>query len=183
MTAHDRLIERVAARSLDDDDRMDPLPRPLTSDEITKAEAALGFALHPLLAAAYRQIGDGGFGPEYHLMSLLDGPTFEQAVPCYLQQRAAGAGTEWAWPEGVLPILTWGCGMYAAVDCRSEDGTVLLFEPNPGDPDQAWWVDSPTLAGWFEHYVADTGWWIKAELGEDVDAMDPWPHAAQRAGR
>lgn len=36
--------------------------------------------------------------------------------------------------------------MYACVDCRSVDGTVLLFEPNPGDLDEAWYVDSSSLA-------------------------------------
>lgn len=64
--------------------------------------------------------------------------------------------------------------MFACVDCRSADGTVLLFEPNPGDPELAWWVDSPTLAAWFEHYVEDTGWWVKAEAGEDYDELPQW---------
>ena len=91
-----------------------------------------------------------------------------------LTLRREGAGTEWAWPEGVLPILDWGCGMYAAVDCRSEAGTVLLFEPNPGDPDAAWFVDSDSLAAWFEHYLADTGWWIAAEEGDDPGEMPLW---------
>jgi mono/diheme cytochrome c family protein len=71
--------------------------------------------------------------------------------------------------------------MYACVDCHSADGTVLLFEPNPGDPDEAWYVDSPTLAGWLEHYLADTGWWIAVENGDDVADMAPWPHARERA--
>jgi hypothetical protein len=42
--------------------------------------------------------------------------------------------------------------MYAGVDCRSEDGTVLLFEPNPGDPHAAWSIDTPSLAAWLENY-------------------------------
>jgi hypothetical protein len=110
-----------------------------------------------LLAAVYGELANGGFGPEYQLLSLVDGPTSELAVDCYVEARRTHAGTKWAWPEGVLPILTWGCGMYACVDCRSDDGTVLLFEPNPGDPDLARYVDADRLEDWFDHYINDTG--------------------------
>lgn len=185
MTDHADLLARIAVRTRDDNPMMPlkaGLPDPLTPDLIERAETVLGFRLHPLLAAIYRDFANGGFGPDYQLMSLIDGPTSEQAVSCYIQKRAENAGTAWAWPEGVLPILTWGCGMYACVDCRSHAGTVLLFEPNPGDPDVAWWIDSPTLAEWLEHYIHDTGWWLKAETGEDFAAMSPWAHAAERAG-
>ncbi|MEV0294881.1 SMI1/KNR4 family protein [Nocardia sp. NPDC050710] len=157
-----------------------PLPAPITDTELAEAESRLGFALHPLLADVYRQVADGGFGPDYQLLRLLDGDA-ETVVSAYLANRASGAGTEWAWPEGVVPILTWGCGMYACVDCRSEAGTVLLFEPNPGDPDAAWLIDTPSLSQWFEHYLDDTGWWVAAEEGEDVDEMPLWPHARERA--
>jgi len=83
----------------------------------------------------------------------------------------------------VLPILTWGCGMYACVDCRSDRGTVLLFEPNPGDSDAAWYVDSHSLEDWFEHYINDTGWWNEAEDGDDPDDMPPWRDARARASQ
>ena len=106
-----------------------------------------------------------------------------QVVDRYLRLRSTNAGTAWAWPEGVLPILTWGCGMYACVDCRSDNGTVLLFEPNPGDPDQAWYVDSDSLEEWFEHHVNDTGWWSKAENGEEPENLQPWTDARTRASR
>ncbi|GIG85169.1 SMI1/KNR4 family protein [Plantactinospora endophytica] len=183
MTDHAATLAAIAARARRDDPDLpvvDDLPAPLSQAAIERAEERLGFRLHPLLAALYRDFANGGFGPEYQLLSLTDGPTSEQAVDCYLKARAEGAGTEWAWPEGVLPILTWGCGMYACVDCRSDAGTVLLFEPNPGDPDEAWFVDTPSLAEWLEHYVDDTGWWVKAENGEDFE-MAPWKEARRRA--
>ncbi len=41
---------------------------------------------------------------------------------------------------------------------------------------------TPRLAQWFEHYLDDTGWWVAAEEGEDVDEMSLWPHARKRAG-
>jgi SMI1 / KNR4 family (SUKH-1) len=158
------------------------LPAPVRQDGIDRAELRLGFKLHPLLAAVYRDFANGGFGPDYQLLSLVAGPTSEQVVDLYLDNRPLSAGTAWAWPEGVLPILTWGCGMYACVDCRSEHGTVLLFEPNPGDPDLAWYVDATSLDVWFEGYVSVAGWWDKLEAGEEPD-MPLWPDFKERASR
>ncbi|MFI6759324.1 SMI1/KNR4 family protein [Micromonospora sp. NPDC050417] len=183
MTDYASILADIAMRADDDALPADGLPARLSQREIDRAERQLGFGLHPLLKAIYRDFANGGFGPEYRLFSLTGGPTSEQAVDSYLRARSGYAGTEWAWPEGVLPIMTWGCGMYACVDCRSAEGTVLLFEPNPGDPDAAWFVDSPSLLEWFEHYVNDTGWWIKAEEGEDLDEMPPWPESRERAAR
>lgn len=171
MSAMTDLLNRVAARAAEEELDVSPAA---DADAIARAERELGFPLHPLLAAAYQQVGDGGFGPEYYLLPL------QGAADTYRDNRETYAGSEWAWPEGVLPIMTWGCGMYACVDCRSEDGTVLLFEPNPGDPDMAWYVDAPSLADWFTHYVEDTGWWTAAEDGDEYE-LAPWPHAAARA--
>jgi hypothetical protein len=81
----------------------------------------------------------------------------------------------------VLPILHWGCAMYACVDCRSEAGTVLLFEPNVDDPDRAWYVDSASLAEWFGRHLDGTGWWVMTATGEEPFNLVPWPHAKSRA--
>src|SRR5262249_38605907 len=122
VTDYTHLLERIAAQARMDDPAVPAgLPAPLSQDEIDRAEERLGYRLHPLLAAVYREVANGGFGPEYQLLSLTGGPTPEQAVDRYLAARGDGEGTEWAWPEGVLPILNWGCGMYACVDCRSEE--------------------------------------------------------------
>ncbi|WP_412543775.1 SMI1/KNR4 family protein [Longispora sp. K20-0274] len=172
MTDTAELVARLARRAEEDGD---PVRPPLDPAELARAEEALGFALHPLLAAVYTRVGDGGFGPECHLLNLTG--RFS-AVDNYLGQRRELAGTDWAWPEGVLPVLDWGCGMFACVDCRSDEGTVLLFEPNPGDPDTAWFVDAPSLAGWFTRHLENTGWW--GDEDEPVD-MPLWPDARSRA--
>ena len=168
------LLGRVAARARSE---VGELPSRLGDGAIRRAERALGFTLHPLLAAVYREVANGGFGPDYQLLSLIDGPAGQDATNTYLRKRAEGEGTDWAWPRKVLPILDWGDGMYACVDCHSEQGTVLLFEPNPGDPNLAWYVDTPTLADWLENCVLrDTVWWTE----EDAELV-PWPHARRRA--
>ena len=175
MTEHEQLLTRVEAMAR----AIRPwgwtsLPAPVDRATLARAEAALGFRLPPLLAELYVRIGDGGFGPEYGLLPLLDSsPAGEPAaVPQYLANRDSGRkDPDWPWPEGVLPISHWGCAMYACVDCRSPEATVLLFEPNPGDPDHAWFVDASSLTDWLRAWVDGTGWY--EELSEDLE-MAPW---------
>jgi hypothetical protein len=67
MIDYSPLLARLAARSRDDEPIArvaDRLPAPLSQDAIDAAERRLGFRLHPLLAAVYREIGNGGFGPK-----------------------------------------------------------------------------------------------------------------------
>lgn len=180
MTDMDDLIRRVAVRAASD---TEDLPAPLGEARIAEAGAQLGFALHPLLARLYREVADGGFGPDYHLLPLLGEGA--GAVGEYLARREASVGAEHPeWPEGVVPILTWGCGMYAGVDCLSEEGQVLLFEPNPysgGAWDECWFLDSAGLAAWLETWLAGTGWYEEdAADEEDVSEPEPWDQAANR---
>ncbi len=176
----DDLIHRVAARAAD---RCPGTPAPVSARQLAAAEEELGFALHPLLARLYCEVGDGGFGPEYGLFRLATGPqdgaiseTEGPLTAAYRARRAANpADPGWFWPDGVVPIMTWGCGMLACVDCRSPEGTVLLFEPNPVDDDwaDAWFVDQDSLAAWLETSLSGGGWYT------DPDVDDDWgdPHS------
>ncbi|WP_206184445.1 SMI1/KNR4 family protein [Thermoactinospora rubra] len=183
MIDFDDPLTRVATRAAAETTTLPPV---LSSEDIARAESTLGFPLHPLLAQLYKKIGNGGFGPEYGILGLTEGGHTSDAgltaVEEYRQRRAADPSEPgWFWPEGVLPILTWGCAMYACVDCRSEAGTVLLFEPNPVDDGRwadAWFVDSPSLAEWLDTWTRGLGWYEDAD--NDLD-MPRWEDAAGRA--
>ncbi|MER6316307.1 SMI1/KNR4 family protein [Streptomyces sp. NPDC001581] len=167
MNETEQLLEQVTDRahnSAQGDGRT--LPTPLGSGEITRAEGILGFALPPLLTALYTRVGDGGFGPECGLLSL------SETLRSYEAHRASG----WRWPEGVLPIADFGCTMYACVDCCSETAQVLLFDPSLGEPDLAWSVDTPSLAGWLRGWLDGTAWFCEESgLGEECDLeLEPW---------
>ncbi|MEV0930455.1 SMI1/KNR4 family protein [Streptomyces phaeochromogenes] len=158
------------------------LPEPVDAATLARAESTLGFTVPPLLAALYLRIGDGGFGPEYGLLPLLDSPpSGEPAVVAqYLAHRESGRkDPEWPWPEGVLPISHWGCGMYACVDCRTPEATVLLFEPNADEADHAWYVDAPTLTAWLHIWLDGTGWYDESHDGAD---LEPWVDFRIRTG-
>ncbi len=180
MTDIDDLVQRVAIRARAEST---DLPEPVDDARIAEAERRLGITLHPLLARLYREVADGGFGPDYRLLPLLGSGS--SVVGAYLTRREASVGAEHPeWPEGVVPILTWGCAMYAGVDCFSEDGQVLLFEPNPyggGSWEQCWFLDSAGLAAWLETWLAGTGWFEEDAFDrDDLVEPRPWEQAADR---
>lgn len=173
MNETEQLLEQVAGRVRNSArGHGKALPAPLGAGEIRRAEGILGFSLPPLLAALYTRAGDGEFGPEHGLLSLT------QAVLAYEDRRSSG----WRWPEGVLPIADFGCAMYACVDCRSGTAQVLLFDPNPGEPDLAWSVDSPSLDGWLRGWLDGTAWFCEESgVGEEVDLeLRPWAEFSSR---
>ena len=175
MSENEQLLKRVAAKARNTRPWGWPsLPEPLDASAPARAEAVLGFTLPPLLADLYLRIGDGGFGPEYGLLPLLDSPPAGEpaAVAQYLANRESGRkDPDWPWPEGVLPISHWGCAMYACVDCRAPEAPVLLFEPNADESDHAWFVDAPSLTAWLSAWVDGTGWY--EETNEEME-MVPW---------
>jgi hypothetical protein len=175
MSENEQLLARVAAKARNTRPYGWPsLPEPADTSTLTRAEAALGFTLPLLLADLYLRIGDGGFGPEYGLLPLLDSPPSGEpaAVVQYFASRESGRkDPDWPWPEGVLPISHWGCAMYACVDCRSPEAPVLLFEPNADDADHAWFVDAPSLTAWLGTWMDGTGWY--EETNEEPE-MAPW---------
>lgn len=176
----DGLVRRVAQRAAADHDS---LPAPASDDRIAQAEAQLGFSLHPLLARLYREVADGGFGPEYRLLPLL-GPGASIAGE-YLERHEKSVVAEFpSWPHGIVPILTYGCGMYAAVDCLNKDGQVLLFDPNSfsdGAWDECWYFDMPSFAAWLGVWLEGAGWFEEdADSFDDVLEPQPWEEAADR---
>ncbi|MFF3755169.1 SMI1/KNR4 family protein [Streptomyces sp. NPDC002018] len=183
MDDYDDLLGRVAAQAA----QSERLQAPVAPDLLTEAERRLGFPLDPLLAALYGRVGNGGFGPFDSLLSLTPAPSSDDedtVVTGYLARiPPADANTWWSWPRGVVPILDWGCGMFACVDCLSEKGTVLLFEPNAisgQDLSDAWFVDAGSLAEWLETWLTATGWYEEEAADQPAPEIPPWPAAPTR---
>jgi hypothetical protein len=87
-----------------------------TPDQIAKAEKKLGKVLPPLLKRIYAEIGNGGFGPGYGLYACDD-----------LIDDAEEDGI--IWKKGMLPLLTWGCGILTCVDLTDSKYPIFAFDP------------------------------------------------------
>ncbi|MFI9585890.1 SMI1/KNR4 family protein [Streptomyces sp. NPDC052236] len=181
MNSLEQLLERVSSEAASGERRQPPV----SAEAMQEAEQRLGFRLHPLLAALYLKVGNGGFGPMDSLLPLVgvNAEGEKGIVESYLARiPPEDSDTWWSWPKGVLPILDWGCAMFACVDCRSEGGTVLLFEPNAisgQDLSRAWFIDAGSLAEWLETWLAGRGWYEQDAVDDGFD-MVLWAEATSR---
>ncbi|WP_169740014.1 SMI1/KNR4 family protein [Actinospica robiniae] len=178
--SHD-LVNRVRAWALTAaEERGVRLPEPATDEQIGATEALLGYALHPLLKRLYREVANGGFGPDYWRLM----PS-ERWTMCPRIDVPAGQ-PRW-WPDGVVAVMDVGCGMLSAIDCADPTGggQVLLMDPNAfdcGEP-EAWYADAATLAQWLEGWLDGTSWLVDENPDiEEINWPDRWADAAARLG-
>jgi len=147
------------------------------------AEAELGFKLPPLLVRLYREVGDGQFGPECMLMPMVDGAS-STIVSEYHAVMARRDDSGFAWPAGVIPILDWGCGMYAAVDCTVDSAPVRLYEPNGLSADSgwdaAWFTDADTMDGWLKAWISGEAWFSENADPDQVHEPAVWGEVGVR---
>src|SRR4051794_12049229 len=115
-----RLHERNAARDRATDGGIHSRRRspPASAKTLEVAERAIGFTLPELLRAIYLEVGNGGFGPEYGIVGMKGGPKLDGYT---LETRYQNVTLEkenavWRWPERLLPLANYGCGVWSCVD-------------------------------------------------------------------
>jgi hypothetical protein len=103
----------------------------VTDAHIEFVEAALDVELPELLKRCYLEIGNGGFGPGYHLTGLPGGheSSWGDLLQTTEELRRLEDGEE-SW----LPIIDWGCNEFTIVDC-DDDQIVTLYEGDFHDED------------------------------------------------
>jgi hypothetical protein len=131
----------------------------LTERATVDAESRLGFGLPAVVRELYTEVANGGFGPGYGLLGLIDGArsdTNRDAVEEYLAFRQPDPEDPgWHWPEQLLPICHWGCAIYSCVDCSDERADLVRFDPNPVDTDWsiAFAPEGHTILSWLEAWL------------------------------
>ncbi len=161
---------------------------PVPGRRLQAAESAIGFKFPELVRAMYLSVGNGGFGPEYGIVGTkggakLDGCTLET---CYRDvMKLKKDNSVWRWPERLLPLANYGCGMWSCVDCEYQRFPMILWDPNNlqseldgADARLNWansfWDQGMSLKTWLEGWLAgkqepQPKWpspsWIKKRLG------------------
>lgn len=80
-------------------------PSPVSQEQLSAAEAAIGFSLPADLEQLYREVADGGFGPGDGLLSL------GEAIATYQEFTALSPSPGGQpWPSDLLPIKRWDVG-------------------------------------------------------------------------
>src|SRR5262245_41446949 len=131
------------------------IPRPVDMNTLERAEAALGRRLPCTLRSAYLTIGDGGFGPGYGLL-----PLFGKESVVDLYRGLSSSDPEepaWIWPAHLAPFCDWGCAIRSCVDCSTNEGPVVTFDPNGHEPGGLMWSSfaqtHASVDAWFEDWI------------------------------
>ena len=136
--------------------QVEPLPAtliPASEEAVEEAERVLGLPFPPLLRRLYLEVGNGGFGPGYGLLELSYNSKYT-GLSMYRQAREDASAGMSSFPPSLLPVCTWGCGIYSFIDCSSPDGMMWGYDPNPGPWDvEAIYPQSLSLAAWLDRWV------------------------------
>ena len=141
------------------------LAAPLDETNAEASQNRLGFSVPRLLTRLYSLVGNGGFGPGYGLLGLLGGVADEQgynAIELYELNSLGDPGDpDFSWPDKLLPICHWGCAIYSCIDCESETGAVITFDPNLHDKSwsQCFVPTRHTFETWLDRWAAGASLW------------------------
>ncbi len=138
-----RIKERVAdpLRAVDAATWVRPMPTvapPATAAEVDAAEAALGFAIPPLLRRLYTEVGNGGFGPIHGVEGVpttlppVRGADIVVLYEGYNQEPPPEYAAH-VWPRGWVPLIGGGCNYIECVDFLRPPHAVALFDPDNCD--------------------------------------------------
>jgi hypothetical protein len=153
---------------------------PATLKNVRIVERAIGFRLPALLRAIYLKVGNGGFGRVYGIVGT------GSLKSCYREMlKLEKENAVWRWPQRLLPLANYGCGMWSCVDCEYERLPMILWDPVNLDEElegsearliwgNAFWDQGKSFKRWWEDWLAgkeerDPRWpsdaWMKKRLG------------------
>ena len=135
---------------------------PATSELVMESERQLGFQLNPFLRAVYLDVANGGFGPSYGLVGLPGGATDDQGKTIIDNYKGLSEYFGDLWPNKLVPICHYGCGMLGCVDCSGTDGAMTTWHPGlPPDDINLWWQknfasEDLSIIDWFTRWLDTT---------------------------
>ncbi len=138
------------------------LAAPLAIEVVNAIEQKLG-PLPDDLRRIYTRVSNGGVGPGYGLIGLRGGVKddeerdVEQTLQWIREWTKEG---DLVWPSNLVPILHFGCGIYACIDMRN--GQIVDFDPNAWDETDSTWNQcfstlAPSFRDWWERWLVKHG--------------------------
>ena len=147
----DDLISRLQARVADPLRAKDsaawvrpirPTPAPATHADVDAAEAALGFAMPPLLRRLYTEVANGGWGPDSGLGGIRSEAAPEENDIVGLYQACVSPDRDLENPE-----VQWPRGLVILINSHQLEVCDFLQPPFPVyllDPEE-WDLESPVV--------------------------------------
>ncbi len=104
----------------------------VTAEEIIRVESDIRYQLPQLLRRMYLEVGNGGFGPGYGLLTLVPLiPSVDRSAHAIYRSRTNGANQASRWSRGTFPFNNWGSGILSCLDLEAGNSTpVFRFDPN-----------------------------------------------------
>jgi len=166
-----RVCETVKTNPITQDPTGNPFKAcpPCNNRILLQSKDRLGFTLPEVLRSIYTNGANGGFGPGYGLMGVIDGFTDDQkanAVDLYQNFRTRDPEDKaWVWPEGLFPFCYWGCAVYSAVKCNAPPYPVYWIDFSVRDIEEPieklLCLQRESLTQWFENWLEGKDLWVK----------------------
>ena len=122
---------------------------PVSADAFQRAEQTLGLTFPVTFRRLYTELGDGGWGPSYGFLPLLDSgehPYVDSIVGWTESLRLEGH-----WPWSVVPFAYWGCDHHSLLNVETgQVGLAPLWAFEDGVP--VLW-QAPSLEAWLTSWL------------------------------
>ncbi len=106
--------------------------------EIIEFKDKTGIDLPKDFVELYLEKGNGGFGPDYGFLGIVNGHKTDLGDSMltlylsFLQPDEEDSG--WHWPRQYIPFIDIGCAIHYCIDTSKESCPVVKFDPNGYGP-------------------------------------------------
>jgi hypothetical protein len=159
---HSRLTDDELVRAIRGTSRNAALPAPAELSAVEEAEARIGFAIPPLLRRLYLEVANGGFGPRGDVVGVRGGDYRGLFVDVVEGYELFWSDPDHPGPPGMVPVLDWGCALYALIDFTDPTGPVWGWDWDP-DTEQGLIPMGIDLAAWLSDSLR--GEWMLPRWG------------------
>lgn len=143
---------------------------PLRQESLEELEHEFGFRFPTLVRRLYTEVADGGYGPSWGINRLRQPPNVP-IDPAYSEMMSieswyrrdrihwqGGQPPEY-WPHPFIRFCESGCNIFIGVDCSSDQGTVVMYDPNLSQDERDCLVPvADSVAQWLSNWLDEKPW-------------------------